>query len=1396
MTDGMRNGDLYNIVNAHTDESEVSLPRYGGVYIHDPSYETGDRYIQIASISDLEYTGGPIAPTISYGKLALEEGKDYKLIESDASEAIGTHSVTIEGIAPYKGGTTITYKINRANISNAEVSALDDVVYDGTYHEPSFEVRLNGTTLVKGTNYIVRYGSNKNVGKATVKIDGIGNYTGTIQESFNIVMTAEGQRVYDLIAALSVTSLADEPAVQTARAEYDALSDIDRESVSNVNQLEAAEDDLERIRMTMEDIRGFLTDAQKLLDETPVSTDGSELDDATKWMTQEQAEVLRSQMDGAAALVGDESATIDELDSAANNLVEAIQSLENAIDVQLGQRHVPGDPVRENEVPATCEEDGSYDLVVRCKNCGELLEDGVHHSIPALGHAWDEGVTEVEPGCETEGSVTYTCLNDSEHTRTEVVAPLGHDYKTTVVEPTWDEGGYTLHHCERCGDEYRSDETESLRVIAERAATPVTEAIDALPKTEDLALDDADAVAAARALYDALTDEQKGLVENAESLVAAEERIAELREVAEKEESAKTAAAEVDAVIESLPSVQDLTLDDRTTVENARSSYASLADDARAYVTRLDQLQAAEARIEELQAAADKEEADRQAAEAVDEAIAALPSAGELTVADVPAVTSAREAYEALTDDQKAYVEQLGQLETIEARLQELLEAVAKEEADALAAQAVDDAIAALPEVDDVTLDDEADCTVARALYDALTDDQKSLVTGLERLEAVEAVLSDLRVEAVDDAIAALPDRDVLSLDDAEAVEAARAVYDALSDAERERVQGLSALEGTEARIAELREEEDQHEADLAAARPVVAAIEALPALDELSEADAEAVKAARDAYDALSEEQQKLVDNLDTLLAAEARIADLSAHPTSVEDATVESVADQTYTGDAIEPALAVKLSGTTLELGTDYSVSYANNTNVGTATVTLTGMGKYTGIKEVSFKIVAASVKSANVSGISNKTYSGKAQTQAPTVKLGSATLKSGTDYTLSYKNNTNAGTATITITGKGNYTGTKEVSFKIAAASVKSADVSGISNKTYSGKPQTQAPTVKLGSTTLKPNTDYTLSYKSNTNVGTATVTVTGKGNYAGSLSKTFKIKPASLSGATVASIAEQGYTGSAIRPTPTVKAGSVTLKKDIDYALLYKANKAVGTATVTVTGKGNYAGTKSTTFKIVDWVGASRIPVSATAKYTLLKGGYMRVLVNNKKAASNSVVSISGATITGKKAGKTTVYLYDKSGKQLQKKTVEVFTVHAKTFEFESSVDRNYVLDIQGKSKKDGAQMIVYKRNGGNNQKYQLYLQSDGTYGIKSVNSGKWLTVESKTNKYVQQWTWKKTGNNDQRWRVTVDASNRVTFVNVKTNKCFDVQGGKTVNSAKMIVWQYNGGLNQKWKLNQK
>ncbi len=78
-------------------------------------------------------------------------------------------------------------------------------------------------------------------------------------------------------------------------------------------------------------------------------------------------------------------------------------------------------------------------------------------------------------------------------------------------------------------------------------------------------------------------------------------------------------------------------------------------------------------------------------------------------------------------------------------------------------------------------------------------------------------------------------------------------------------------------------------------------------------------------------------------------------------------------------------------------------------------------------------------------------------------------------------------------------------VVKTSIAKATVSGIKNKVYTGKNITQSITVKLGSKTLKNGTDYTVKYTANKNVGTATFTVTGKGNYTGAVKKTFKINP---------------------------------------------------------------------------------------------------------------------------------------------------------------------------------------------------------------------------------------------------------------------------------------------------
>ena len=165
----------------------------------------------------------------------------------------------------------------------------------------------------------------------------------------------------------------------------------------------------------------------------------------------------------------------------------------------------------------------------------------------------------------------------------------------------------------------------------------------------------------------------------------------------------------------------------------------------------------------------------------------------------------------------------------------------------------------------------------------------------------------------------------------------------------------------------------------------------------------------------------------------------------------------------------------------------------------------------------VVAAAEDPIDLSGatvsIPEKLYTGKARTPLPTVILDGEEIPKLADngdanFTVSYSNNVNVGTASFTVKGVNAYTGSVTGTFTIKAKTVKDAKVTGIKAMTYTGKAIVQSPTVKVdldGTTvTLKKGTDYTLTYKDNVNVGTATVTIKGKGNYQGSLNKTFTIK----------------------------------------------------------------------------------------------------------------------------------------------------------------------------------------------------------------------------------------------------------------------------------------------------
>ena len=241
-----------------------------------------------------------------------------------------------------------------------------------------------------------------------------------------------------------------------------------------------------------------------------------------------------------------------------------------------------------------------------------------------------------------------------------------------------------------------------------------------------------------------------------------------------------------------------------------------------------------------------------------------------------------------------------------------------------------------------------------------------------------------------------------------------------------------------------------------------------------------------------------------------------------------ISDVADQTYTGSLIAPNITVSCNDVELVKNTDYTVSYSNNKNVGTATISITGIGDYTGTITKNFNIVARDISDTTIGSIPNQTYTGNSISALPVITYNGATLTKGTDYTLTYSNNVNVGTGTVTITGKGNYTGTISKTFNISARAISDTSISNISSQTYKGSSISPLPTITYNGKTLKKDTDYTLSYSDNINAGTGKITITGKGNFIGTTSKTFIIAKKSAEKLNISEIGNQIYTGKEIKP----------------------------------------------------------------------------------------------------------------------------------------------------------------------------------------------------------------------------------------------------------------------------
>lgn len=445
-------------------------------------------------------------------------------------------------------------------------------------------------------------------------------------------------------------------------------------------------------------------------------------------------------------------------------------------------------------------------------------------------------------------------------------------------------------------------------------------------------------------------------------------------------------------------------------------------------------------------------------------------------------------------------------------------------------------------------------------------------------------------------------------------------------------------------------------------------------------------------------------------------------------------------YDGTEKKPEVTVKSGSKQLTSGTDFTVSYTDNINVGTAKAIITGKGNYSGTITKSFKITQADLSKFTASlSADSFIYDGAEKKPEVTVKSDNAQLTADTDFTVSYSSNVNAGTATVTITGKGNYSGSIKKQFTITPA-----DFSGFSAElsadtvTYTGSAQKPGATVKSGDKVLVSGTDFTVSYSNNTNTGTAKATIKGKGNYSGTITKEFTITSADISQLTASLSADIfRYNGAEQKPSVTVKSRDKMLVPDTDFTVSYSDNIDVGTATVNITGQGNYTGSMTRTFTITN----ARIPAVITAKSVTLNQSTKKTSVFTAetdgkitlKSSNSKIVKVSGTKIIPVAPGKVTLTItaargqdYEKASKKI---SVTVRPLTTSKLSLKSTAKKQATVSWTARKSISRYQIYYSRRSDMKNAKHITAKSSAKSAVLKNLTSKKKYYVRIRTYKTV-------------------------------------------------------------------
>ena len=604
-----------------------------------------------------------------------------------------------------------------------------------------------------------------------------------------------------------------------------------------------------------------------------------------------------------------------------------------------------------------------------------------------------------------------------------------------------------------------------------------------------------------------------------------------------------------------IDALDDITLNSEKAIEEAKKAYNLLTDEQKEQIKNADAIKTAEEKLSKLQ---------------VENAESKISAIGDVTLDSKDAIKDARDTYDALTDDQKKQVTNYDVLETAETKLSDLQVENVKTKIDGIG---------------EVTLSSSSTIKAARTAYNALTDDQKKQVTNYDVLEAAEKKLSDLQVENVKNKIDGIGE---VTLSSSSTIKAARSAYNALTADQKKQVTNYDVLQKAESELS-----------DLQKADAVVTKIKNIGTVTLKSESK---IKQARTAYNKLTDKQKTLVTNYNVLEKAEKDLADLKAadqvskNITNIGTVTLESE-------DAIKEARTAynALTDAQKELVSNKDVLEKaekdladlkaadqvskNIANIGTVTLESEDV-----IKEA--RTAYDALTDAQKELVSNKDVLEKAEStlkelqdaKAADVKaaeevinkisaIGDVTLESEDaikEARAAYDALTDAQKELVSnkdVPEKAETTlkelkDAKDADDAKVAATPKSITLSN-TRYIYNGKVQKPRVTVKNAKGEVIKG--YTVKYAGNCkNVGKYKVTLTFKGDYNGTKTKTFKIAPKSVKVKSLKA-AKKRFNVKWSKQTTQVTGYQVQYSTDKNFVKAVKNKKITKNSVVTKTVK---------------------------------------------------------------------------------------------------------------------------------------------------------------------------------------------------------------------------------------